>query len=737
MIPFQLFYDITSVKIKYEEGFANVLGRIFTKPEVMWTKADKALVIPTEYSLCIGFSLQTGTLVLLQCFWNYLANSVAEVSFMSSKEFMFYIFWTCSSFVLFPLLQYNFSREIYEPTYKEIIPEMVYGIELFIVGLLGVISHFRFKKLLSNSRDTDNGRSIAHKIRYFQEINKILSTVLFGHGGLLTTLSIDGLTTRKYLNIHKFTADFFICNINMCAVITWLCMILIFHPKHSTTPEAASNNNSENEIYANGNESKQFNNNSGISSTNTYSHAPTLVAGHSQAPSEYMYKGVHPLSKSGTLNSSHADSAFHFGPLPTPPHNDVNMSFRNKNNSIASTAPSMTTLVSPQNNHNSDKNCGYQFNSTRSHKATSISSNCGGITNDSSNNNEYFPINIHDERTLPSSYINEISYQQQLQQQSKLNSSNLINTNKAMMNANAASYQPNSYYVQQEEKELADPKNNYRKTLHNSPMSPLNMSSAFYQHQHQQQHFFPPHNSAMKALDDPFGSVVEEEEDDEYVPPPLSPARKNRDIVSQQHHLLHQQPQLPTTTATTAATATNDNLTASHYQQQQQQQQQQHQQQKQLEARRYTHSMNIITGEEDMRREFGINNQHQPVTLKDESSTKQQINNNSEEKNFISPSLSNNKHLHQQNQQMTEEPDTAVTTAMNNTNNTAAISHPQGVVGLLNQSTSSLLLPLPFEQNYQNKSHNSQQQSQQYGFMDENIAMTSSTTAIKPSYNYV
>ncbi|KAI8886492.1 hypothetical protein K501DRAFT_177733 [Backusella circina FSU 941] len=59
MIPFQLFYDITSVKIKYEEGFASLLGNIITKPEMMWTKADQGLVIPTEYSLCIGFSLQT------------------------------------------------------------------------------------------------------------------------------------------------------------------------------------------------------------------------------------------------------------------------------------------------------------------------------------------------------------------------------------------------------------------------------------------------------------------------------------------------------------------------------------------------------------------------------------------------------------------------------------------------------------------------------------------------------
>lgn len=104
----------------------------------MWTKADKSLVIPTEYSLCIGFSLQTGTLVLLQCFWNYLANSVAKASFMSSKEFMFYICWTFSSFIVFPVLQYNFSRDIYEPTYKEIMPEMVYGIGKASILLLSL-----------------------------------------------------------------------------------------------------------------------------------------------------------------------------------------------------------------------------------------------------------------------------------------------------------------------------------------------------------------------------------------------------------------------------------------------------------------------------------------------------------------------------------------------------------------------------------------------------------------------
>ncbi|KAG1053947.1 hypothetical protein G6F43_004000 [Rhizopus delemar] len=337
MIPFQLFYDITSVTIKYEEGFANVFGHIFTKPEIMWTKADQSLVIPTEYSLCIGFSLQTGTLVLLQCFWNYLANSVARASFMSSKEFMFYIFWTFTSFIIFPVLQYNFSRDIYEPTYKEIMPEMVYGIELFIVACLGVVSHFRFKKLLRSSRDTVNGRSIIPKIRYFQEINLVLSTVLFGHGTLLTILSCDGLTGRKYLNAHKFSADFFICNINMCAVITWFCMILIFHPKQQN-PAA------DEDPFAD----DTLNNQSGI--TSTYGQTTTLVITNSMISNEKDLKGVkeeaiHPLSHSGVTNTYpvNYENPFNFGPLPIPPESRFN---DRKNTSFSSTAPSMNTLVS-------------------------------------------------------------------------------------------------------------------------------------------------------------------------------------------------------------------------------------------------------------------------------------------------------------------------------------------------------------------------------------------------------
>ena len=46
--------DIVTCKIKYEEGFASIFGHIFTKPESMWTQADKELVIPTGSKININ-----------------------------------------------------------------------------------------------------------------------------------------------------------------------------------------------------------------------------------------------------------------------------------------------------------------------------------------------------------------------------------------------------------------------------------------------------------------------------------------------------------------------------------------------------------------------------------------------------------------------------------------------------------------------------------------------------------
>ncbi|KAI9313504.1 hypothetical protein BX666DRAFT_1977149 [Dichotomocladium elegans] len=231
MIPCQLYYDIVTTKIKYEEGYANILGHIITKPDTMWTEADKALVAPTDYSLCVGFSFQTGSLLLLQCFWNYLADSVANRKFMSSKEFKLYIVWTVMSMIIFPVLQFICTNDQENPTSKEVLPQLVYGIVLLFISVLGYISHRRFKKLITNTHESNNARSITHRIQYFKELNLLLTIVVFVDAIAFIILSADGLTGPKYLNAHKFSADFLVCNINVTSVITWFIVILILHPK--------------------------------------------------------------------------------------------------------------------------------------------------------------------------------------------------------------------------------------------------------------------------------------------------------------------------------------------------------------------------------------------------------------------------------------------------------------------------------------------------------------------------
>ncbi|ORZ23226.1 hypothetical protein BCR42DRAFT_487232 [Absidia repens] len=333
MIPFQLYYDVISCKIKYEEGFASIFGHVYTKPEMMWTKADQELVVPTNYSLCIGFSLQTGTLLLLQCFWRYLANSVAKASFMSSREFLFYIIWTFVSVIIFPVLQYNFSRDIYDPTYKEIMPELVYGFELLFVACLGVVSHFRFRKLLNNSRNSNNARSITNKIRYFQELNLILTVVLFIDSIAFIILSVDGLTGKKTLNAHKFSADFLICNINISTLIVWFLVMLIFHPK----PQG-------NSLQGTQHPTSDFPSGAGKPTEGYVGSPPTMMTEASQASSDYLQ---YTKSVGVSMNSSYTPgTAYQLGPLPPPPAPPPPENMR-PNISVASTTPSTATLVTP------------------------------------------------------------------------------------------------------------------------------------------------------------------------------------------------------------------------------------------------------------------------------------------------------------------------------------------------------------------------------------------------------
>lgn len=88
MLPFQLYYgkidtctsicglccifncmllDMASCKVKYEEGYVQMLGHIVTKPEFLWTQADRDLITPTGKSNNRGGCKSNQAHVLIFC----------------------------------------------------------------------------------------------------------------------------------------------------------------------------------------------------------------------------------------------------------------------------------------------------------------------------------------------------------------------------------------------------------------------------------------------------------------------------------------------------------------------------------------------------------------------------------------------------------------------------------------------------------------------------------------------
>ncbi|CAJ0838238.1 14842_t:CDS:2 [Entrophospora sp. SA101] len=74
---------------------------------------------------------------------------------------------------------------------------------MLIIALLGFRSDHRFKKLLMQTRRLNPTVNVLSKLNYFRYMNQYLTLGLLSGSASLTVLSIDGLTTAKYLNTTK------------------------------------------------------------------------------------------------------------------------------------------------------------------------------------------------------------------------------------------------------------------------------------------------------------------------------------------------------------------------------------------------------------------------------------------------------------------------------------------------------------------------------------------------------
>ncbi|KAI8973347.1 hypothetical protein BDF20DRAFT_977668 [Mycotypha africana] len=164
-----------------------------------------------DYVECVTFSLQIGVFFLMQCFWNYLSNTVAKKSFMSSWEFRLYIIWALCSMAMFPILQWVYRDDVEK---REIIPQLAYG-------------------------------SIIKRLSYFKDMNLMVIVVITCYASSFIILCVDGLTEAKIINSNKFATDALIANANICSIFLWLCLISIFHPRPQYTRKLVESTQNE------------------------------------------------------------------------------------------------------------------------------------------------------------------------------------------------------------------------------------------------------------------------------------------------------------------------------------------------------------------------------------------------------------------------------------------------------------------------------------------------------------
>lgn len=81
---------------------------------------------------------------------------------------------------------------------------MVYATQLLILVLLGIRTHMKFLGLIELSSSNKNSATLVAKIRYFVDMNKLLTASLALTSAAFYILSIDLLTSARVINHSKF-----------------------------------------------------------------------------------------------------------------------------------------------------------------------------------------------------------------------------------------------------------------------------------------------------------------------------------------------------------------------------------------------------------------------------------------------------------------------------------------------------------------------------------------------------
>ncbi|KAL1923026.1 uncharacterized protein VTP21DRAFT_9402 [Calcarisporiella thermophila] len=207
---FQFIYDASRTHLKY---FGEPM------PDSEWSDSSKTLQAVADYFEMV--------------FWNYIARSYTNASFMSSIEFKLYIIWSIVSVAFFPLLRFIFENDSVK---REMFPQLAYGIELLVVAFLGLSSHHRFLILINECMPAceTSGTSHVYFMDHLRDVNLYLTTALIANAISLMALAIDDLSGAMHFSNMTFMSDLLIMNVNFTGFVVWLSVIQVLHSKYKT-----------------------------------------------------------------------------------------------------------------------------------------------------------------------------------------------------------------------------------------------------------------------------------------------------------------------------------------------------------------------------------------------------------------------------------------------------------------------------------------------------------------------
>jgi len=253
--PIMAIYDISWIKIKYSEGHIGLTStsadghtedKYIEKPyldpnnssQIIWSKENQTLKKSADYLLCVIYSLQTGTLILLQAFWSHLTDQMADKTFMNSSEFKLYILWSLLSILIFPIPRYMLDDN---QLLSDIVPTLIFSIVLLLIFSLAIRTRVKLKELLKKfHRKSLESQETSLRINYFLEMNCLLMI-----GLLLTSIGFICLfiketaiappTNAQMITINAIFRDFLTVLTNFGNLILWVTIIFIIYPRYHIT----------------------------------------------------------------------------------------------------------------------------------------------------------------------------------------------------------------------------------------------------------------------------------------------------------------------------------------------------------------------------------------------------------------------------------------------------------------------------------------------------------------------